>query len=211
MTTRTVFTARALRTVALFLVLGTVTQSPALGAARRNSPVASVGHRATNVGGCLGTRVLTTDRASLRYPSCWHLSKYPDDSTMTRVLAFLSNQPTHPPCDTTRSATTTTTRCGFPIKALENGGVLVMFVEGGMPGWTIANQTGQRVVVDHHVARETVSPKPNDSLHATEVITIFIDRGIPDNYYELDAFFRNPGVAEDRRLLQRMLYSMRIE
>lgn len=130
---------------------------------------------------------------------------------MTTVLAFLSNQPTHPPCNTTRSATTTTTRCGFPIKTLENGGVLVMFVEGGMPGWTIANQTGQRVVVDHHVARETVSSKPNDSLHATEEITVFIDRAIRDNYYELTAFFRNPGVAEDRRLLQRMLYSMRIE
>ncbi len=211
MTTRMVFTARALPAFTLFLVLGIATQSPALSASSLNGPVASVGHRASNARSCFGTTALKTDRASLHYPSCWHLSKYPDESTMTSVLAFLSNQPTRPPCDTTRSATTTTTRCGFPIKTLENGGVLVIFVEGGMPGWTIANQTGQRVVVDHHVARETVGSKPYGSLHATEEFTIFIDRGIPDNYYELDAFFRNPGVAQDRRLLQRMLYSMRIE
>lgn len=206
-----VFTARALPALALFLVLGIATQSTTLSASSLNGPDASGGHRVSNARSCFGTTALKTDRASLHYPSCWHLSKYPDESTMTSVLAFLSNQPTHQPCNSIRSGATTTTRCGFPIKTLENGGVLVMFVEGGMPGWTIANQTGQRVVVDHHVARETVSPKPNDSLHATEEITIFIDRGIPDNYYELDAFFRSPGVAQDRRLLQRMLYSMRFE
>ena len=211
MTSRMVFAARALSALMFLLVLGAAIQSPASSATRLNSSVATVGHRAANARSCLGTTVLKTDRTSLRYPSCWKMSKYTEGSTSTTVIAFLSNQPTHQPCNTTRSGTTTTTRCGFPVKTLENGGVLVMFIEGGMPGWTIANETGRRFVVDHHVAREAVSPKPYGSLHSTEEITIFIDRGIPDNYYELAAFFRNPGVAEDQRLLHKLLNSMHIE
>jgi hypothetical protein len=130
---------------------------------------------------------------------------------MTTVLAFLSNQPMHQPCNTTHSGISTTVRCGFPIKTLAHGGVLVMFIEGGMPGWTIANETGRRFVVDHHAARESVTRKSYRSLDATDEISIFIDRGIPDNYYELVGFFRNPGVAKDQQLFQKMLKSMKIQ
>jgi hypothetical protein len=48
------------------------------------------------------------------------------------------------------------------------------------------------------------------SLHATDEFWVIIDRGIPDNYYEFEVFFRNPGVSEDQRLLRRMLDSMKI-
>jgi len=202
---------RALTVLTIVLVLGVANQSPALSSTRPNSPVATIGHRAENVRSCIATKVLKTGGMSLRYPSCWTLSNYTEGSTMTTVIAFLSNQPMHQPCTTTHSGISTTVRCGFPVKTLKHGGVLVTFIEGGMPGWTIADETGQRFVVDHRVARETVTLKPYGSLHATEEISIFMDRGIPDNYYELAAYFRNPGVAEDQQLLQKMLNSMRIE
>ena len=85
------------------------------------------------------------------------------------------------------------------------------FIEGGMPGWSIARETGQRLVVDHHAARETQIKKPNRSLDATVEYWIFIDKGVPNNYYELDVLFRNPGVSRDQRLLQKMLNSMKIK
>jgi hypothetical protein len=129
----------------------------------------------------------------------------------TNVLAFLSNQPMHQPCETTRSGASTTVRCGYPVKTLKRGGVLVMFMAGGMPGWTIGNDKGQRLVVDHHAARETVIQKPYRSIHASVEMSIYISKNVPDNYYEFDAFFRNPGVNEDQRLLQTMLKSMTIQ
>lgn len=166
---------------------------------------------AANVRSCLETKVLRTGGTSFRYPSCWALSNYTEESTMTTVVAFLSNQPMHQPCKTTRSGISTTVSCGFPVKTLERGGVLVTFVAGGMPGWTIADDTGRHLVVDHHAARETVIRKPNRSLDATAEYWIFIDRGVPDNYYQFDVYLRNPGVSEDQRLLRKMLNSMRIQ
>jgi len=201
---------RPLAALMIVLILGVVTQSPALGATRDNLPIAITGHRAAYVRSCLETKVLKTGGTNFRFPSCWTQSNYTEETTMTTVVAFLSNQPTHQPCTTTRSGKSTTVRCGFPIKTLQRGGVLVMFIAGGMPGWTIANETGQHLFVDHHAARETEIRKPYRSLHATEEFMIFIDRGIPDNYYEFDVFFRNPGIPEDQRLLRKMLSSMRI-
>lgn len=130
---------------------------------------------------------------------------------MTTFVAFLSNQPMHQPCTTTRSSISTTVSCGFPVKSLERNGVLVTFIAGGMPGWTIADDTGRHLVVDHHAAREIVIRKPNRSLDATAQYSIFIDRGVPSNYYLFNVYFRNPGVSEDQRLLRKMLNSMRIQ
>jgi hypothetical protein len=130
---------------------------------------------------------------------------------MTSAVAFLSNQPMHQPCKTTHSGGSTTISCGFPVKTLKPGGVLVTFVAGGMPGWTIADDTGLHLVVDHHEARETVITRPNRSIKATTEYWIFIDRGVPDNYYEFDVYFRNPGLSEDQQLLRTMLNSMRIK
>ena len=129
---------------------------------------------------------------------------------MTTVVAFLSNQPTHQPCKTTRAGISTTVSCGFPIKALKPGGVLVTFVEGGMPGWTISNETGRHVVVDHLRGTRTVVRRPIHVLDATVEYGIFISRDVPDNYYEFDVFFRNPGASKDEQLLQQMLKTMRV-
>jgi hypothetical protein len=203
--------ARSLTVVTILLVLGVANQSPALGTTRLDSPVSTIRYRAANERSCLETKVLKTGGTSLRYPSCWSLSNYTEGGTMTTVVAFLSNQQMHQPCTTKHSGIGTTVRCGFPVKTLKHGGVLVTFIEGGMPGWTIADETGQHLVVDHHAARETVIRKGNRSLDATVEYWIIIDRGVPDNYYEFDVFFRNPGVPKDQRLLQKMLNSMRIE
>jgi hypothetical protein len=203
--------ARALIVVTILLVLGVANQSPALGNTRLDNPVSTIRHRVANGRSCLETKVIKTGGTSLRYPSCWSLSNYTEGSTMTTVVAFLSNQQLHKPCTTKHSGIGTEVRCGLPVKTLKLGGVLVIFIEGGMPGWSIADETGQRLVVDHHAARETVIKKPHSSLDATVEYWIIIDRGVPDNYYAFDVFFRNPGVSKDHRLLQKMLSSMRIE
>jgi hypothetical protein len=182
----------------------------ALGAIRHDNFVATTTHRTANVQSCLETKLFETGGISLRFPSCWTMRNYMEGSTMTNVIAFLSNQPMHQPCTTTHSGAKTTVRCGFPVRTLKRGGVLVIFLAGGSPGWTIGNMTGQRLVVDHHAARETVIEGRYRSLHATDEFWIYIDRGIPNNYYEFQVFFRSPGVAEHQRLLQRMLDSLKI-
>ncbi|MHB8378823.1 MAG: hypothetical protein ACYDB2_02755 [Acidimicrobiales bacterium] len=116
----------------------------------------------------------------------------------------------HTPCSTTHSGTEITSRCGFPIKTLEPGGVLVMLILEGMPGWKFARELGHHLGVDHHAAREFVTRNPSGPLHATDEIAILIAAGVPDNYYELMAFFREPGVAEDLRRLEQMIGSMKI-
>jgi hypothetical protein len=202
---------RTLAAFLLILVIGSATEFPALGATQSVSPIDTNGLRTANARSCSETKVLKSGGTELHFPSCWTMANYMEGSSFTNVIAFLSNQPMHKPCVTTHSGTSTTVRCGFPIKTLKRGGVLVMFINGGMPGWTITKVTGQRLVVDHHAARETVVPKPYRSLHATDEVWIYIDRGIPDNYYEFEVFFRNPGVSEDQALLRRMLDSMRIQ
>ncbi|HEY1762744.1 MAG TPA: hypothetical protein VGG17_09145 [Acidimicrobiales bacterium] len=86
-----------------------------------------------------------------------------------------------------------------------------MLILGGMPGWKIASQAGHRLEVDHHAARESVTRNSAGSLHATDEISIFIAAGVRYNYYELVAFFREPGVGKVQRLLAGMIGSMKIE
>lgn len=203
--------ARALTAVMILLAFCVAAEPAGWGANRDSDSVVAFGHRTADVRGCLETKVLKTGGTSLRFPSCWTVRNYMEGSTMSNVIAFLSNQPMHQPCTTTRSGAKTTVRCGFPVRTLKRGGVLVMFLAGGMPGWNIANVTGRRLVVDHHAAREVEIEKRYRSLHATDEVSIYIDRGIADNYYEFEAFFRNPGVAENQRLLQKMLDSLRID
>jgi hypothetical protein len=202
---------QALAALLLLLTLIVAMEPPASGATRQNGAVVTTGHRDADVRRCVETKTLRTGGTSLRFPSCWTMRNYMEGSTMTNVIAFWSNQPMHQPCTTTRSGAKTTVRCGFPIRTLKSGGVLVEFLAGGMPGWTIANVVGQRLVVDHHAARETVVQAPYRSLHATDEYSIYIDRGIANNYYEFAVFFRSPGIAEHRRLLQEMLDSLRID
>ena len=40
---------------------------------------------------------------------------------------------------------------------------------------------------------------------------IFIADGVPDNYYQFNVYFRNPGVSKDQRLFNAMLHTMRIQ
>ena len=202
---------RTLAGLLLVLVLGAMTETPAFSATDFHGPVATVGHRTAHGPSCGAVKGFKTGGTSLRFPSCWALSTYKDETTMSSVLAFFSNQPTQQPCVTTSSGATITVRCGFPLKSLNPGGVLVMFIAGGRPGWTIGKEPGRRFVIDRHAARETIAHGSHLPLQATGEYSIFIDRGVADNYYQLEVFFRNPGVGSDQRLLQRMLKSMRIK
>ena len=152
--------AHALQFLGILLAFCFVIQFPALSATRTDIPTYKASHQSASLRSCSETKVLKADGARVLVPSCWTLGNYTEGSMFTNVLAFLSNQPMHQPCKTTRSGNSTTVRCGFPVKTLKRGGVLVMFLAGGMPGWTIANEKGQQFVVDHHAARETMIQKP---------------------------------------------------
>lgn len=130
---------------------------------------------------------------------------------MFTVLAFLANQQMHQPCSTSHSEMGTTVHCGFPVKTLKQGGVLVSVIGAGMPGWKIAKVVGHHLVIDHHAARESVIRNPKNKLDATTEYWITIDRGVPDNFYEIEVFVRSSGVSKDQRVVQTMLNSIRID
>lgn len=163
------FSARQVLCISTTLfVLFVASPLPVSAATRVDHPFSNIGQRERRT--CLDTKSLESGRISTRYPSCWTLSNYSAGSTMTTVLDFLSNQPMHNPCSTMRSGTETTSSCGFPVKTLEHGGVLVMLILGGMPGWKISSQTGHHLMVDHRAARESVTRNSAGSLHATNEV-----------------------------------------
>jgi hypothetical protein len=186
-----------------------VVAEPSEGAVSNIRYAATTDHRAPDSQSCLDTRVLKEGRVSLYVPMCWALSRYTDASTMVAVVAYLSNQAMHNPCFTKRSGATTDYGCKFPIKKLEPGGALVMLMDGGIPGWKISDVSGKRLEVDHHPSRESVD-SPTSRLRATQEIQIFITTRIGDDYFEIAAYYRNPGLKNDRRLLQKVVSSIRI-
>jgi hypothetical protein len=129
---------------------------------------------------------------------------------MTTDLAYWSNQPMHDPCFTKRTTSGIVSSCGYPIITLRRGGVLVMLIEGGMPGWKIGTEPGKHLLVDHHEARQSIVSNSSGPLRENVTITTFIESGVADDFFDLVAFFREPGTAQDRGLLKTMLNSIRI-
>lgn len=154
---------------------------------------------------CLETKLMTSGNVSLRYPACWSLSRYITDSTMSTALGYLSNEPMRNPCSSATSGVLTIDHCGVPIRTLKRGGVLVTLFLG------IGSGSGNHVVLSQRSGRESVAKHPPGALRATEEISISIDADMPGRYYELNAYFRGPGIVEDQRQLKKMLDSMKIK
>lgn len=147
--------ARALCSISMFLVVILAGSLPVFGATRGSRPDPRIDYLATDGSSCAITKILQVGRLSLRHPVCWALSSYPSDTFVSYILlGVLSNQLVHNPCSTTHSATGSTTRCGYPLRTLKRGGVLIMLNIGSASG------SGRHFDVDHRAARESVTRNP---------------------------------------------------
>lgn len=142
---------------------------------------------------------------SFSYPAAWKASKpvLPAQLLHFQPLAYVSTQPVGAPCTTHGNETA----CGYPVKRLEPGGVLVMWqYPYALPGFTLRG--GAPLEVDAHPARRTTT-KPGfcRKIGADRTIDVMIQLVAHSSYVELTACLRGPNLAQAEKSVDAMLVS----
>lgn len=121
------------------------------------------------------------------YPSSWRAAVLAADTTFSTGLVFLSHE-ADPRCAAVYGITVSIPRCG-----LGPDGVLVEWSFDGFPGWTLAREPGQPVLVDGRPGKESFVPASRYCATGTEEgVILVVARTFPDNYYEMDGCLRGP-------------------
>jgi hypothetical protein len=120
-----------------------------------------------------------------------------------RPMVYLSTQPLRDPCSTKGG----TTSCGFPVKQLERGGVLVTWNVSSPPAMALGR--GSRIRVDGRTARRMdTAGGMCRSIGADRTIDILIaTRPLPSTPTEFTACLRGPGLAQERESVEALLAS----
>jgi hypothetical protein len=143
------------------------------------------------------------------HPRAWNEFHYVETSTFADAIVFLSNGPLHDPCDPSMSSSeyVGSTTCGYPIKTLPPGDVVV--------SWSIGARPFAMPEIPH--PNTTISTEPADvtterpgecgRYGAQETITAAI-REDHDHEFDMVACLRGPNLARNATLVQRMLRSV---
>lgn len=143
---------------------------------------------------------------SFTHPAAWKASAPRTQALHFNPLVYLSTQPVHAPCTTTGTETT----CGFPVKQLEPGGVLVSWLyNGGPPALTLG--PGKRIQVGGHTATiVSAAGGMCRQIGADRTIDVRIElRPLPSALLELTACLRGPGLAQQEAAVNALLASTR--
>jgi hypothetical protein len=120
-----------------------------------------------------------------------------------RPMVYLSTQPVQDPCSTSGN----TTSCGFPVKQLEPGGVLVTWNASNPPAMALGS--GAQVRVGGRPARrvETAGGMCG-RIGADRTIDVLIaTRPLPSTATEFTACLRGPGLAQEEKSVNALLAS----
>ena len=118
-------------------------------------------------------------------------------------LVYLSTQPVHDPCTTTGNDTT----CGFPVSQLQPGGVLVSWLYGGPPAFTLG--PGKQIRVGGRPASlvDTAGGMCRQ-IGADRTIDVTIElRPLPSSLLQFTACLRGPGMAQSGAAVDALLAS----
>jgi hypothetical protein len=120
-----------------------------------------------------------------------------------RPMVYLSTQPVQDPCSTKG----TTTSCGFPVKQLEPGGVLVTWNASTPPAMALG--PGSRIRVDGREARRVdTAGGMCRSIGADRTIDVLIaTRPLPSTPTQFTACLRGPGLAQEEKSVEALLAS----
>ena len=141
---------------------------------------------------------------SFSHPAAW--KAYPfrwSGELHFRPMVYLSTQPVQDPCSTSGS----TTSCGFPVKQLEPGGVLVTLNASSPPA--VGLGPGKRIQIDGREARR-VDTKGGicRSIGAERTTHVLIaTRPLPSTPTEFTACLRGPGLAQEEASVDALLAS----
>ncbi len=118
-------------------------------------------------------------------------------------MVYLSTQPVQDPCSTKGN----TTSCGFPVKQLEPGGVLVTWNASTPPAMALG--PGSRIRVDGREARRVdTAGGMCRSIGADRTIDVLIaTRPLPSTPTQFTACLRGPGLAQEEKSVEALLAS----
>jgi hypothetical protein len=184
---------------------------------RRLLSIAALGAAVVSTSGCGGGSnakaaaakdppVKYADRyLSFAHPAAWKASTPKGPPAFHFVpLVFLSTQPVGSPCQTHGNETD----CGWPIKRLRPGGVLITWEERGFPGFSLKSQPGSEVIVGGRSAKRSATrPGACGAIGGELTIQVAIARPAPDNWTEAIACIRGPGVSRNERRVDALLAS----
>jgi hypothetical protein len=116
---------------------------------------------------------------------------------------FLGTGRLYDPCERTVGAEVTSVSCGDPVSKVAPGGMLVRWDEDGFPNW---HAPGSNTKIGCRPATETVTAgRWCRTLGGSRTITVVIPRGASDNWYEMDACLRGPGIPSEQAEITAML------
>ena len=143
------------------------------------------------------------------YPSTWAASEPAAGGALhVQPMVYLSVQRTSDPCRTQGA----TVACGWPIRHLRPGGVLIEWENRGYPGWTLASMPGTALSIDGRPARRVVSrPGICGTIGADESVQIAVARPLPDNWTAVTACLRGPNIEASEDKLAALLASARFK
>jgi hypothetical protein len=144
---------------------------------------------------------------SFTYPATWKAYDSKMGELHFNPLVYLSTQPVHEPCTTSGN----TTSCGFPVKELEPGGVLVYWLYNGPPALTLGS--GKQIRVGGRPA--TILDTADGicgQIHADRTIDVRIElHPLPSALLELTACLRGPNLAQERKSVDALLASTQFD
>jgi hypothetical protein len=146
---------------------------------------------------------------AFRYPGTWRSGTWNDDvSSFSGLIVFLGTGRLHDPCERTVGAQVTSVSCGDPVSKVAPGGVLVRWDENGFPNWHAPRSNTK---IGGRPATETVTAGSwCRTLGGSRTITVVIPRGASDNWYEMDACLRGPGIPAEQAEITAMLKTVRL-
>ena len=144
---------------------------------------------------------------SFTHPAAWkaYPFQWPGELHF-RPMVYLSTQPVHDPCSTKGN----TTSCGFPVRHIEPGGVLVTWNASYPPA--IGFGPGSHISVDGHPARRVdTAGGMCRSIGADRTIDVLIQtRPFPSTLTDFTACLRGPGLAQAEQSVDALLASTKL-
>jgi hypothetical protein len=146
---------------------------------------------------------------SFRYPAAWRSGTWSDADVASFFdpVVFLSTSRMHDPCAVTYSPGEKSITCTYPLGQVPLGGLLVRWQAAGFPGYRMPKPNtviGGRPAIETETSGGWCAP-----LGGTETITVMIPRSV-DNWFQMDACLRAPGLPQQEAQISSMLSTVRI-
>lgn len=151
----------------------------------------------------------SSSRVSFAHPAAWTAYANPGAPGFHyQPIVYLSTQPVHSPCSTHGMATT----CGFPVRRLRPGGVLISWLVYGIPVEGLRDAPGTPTRIGGLYAKRITS-QPGDcrAIGADRTIKVQIGSrtglNVPTVFI---ACLRGPGLAANERRVDALLASAKL-